>query len=112
VPIVLHFLNNSLAVIALMLFDIDPTEKLPAPGYLLGFALTGFGLWALWSCRGRLVPADPEPDPDAPPPWRPPYPGVELPPAGSGVVVRHPLPNPVALVLTLASFAGLFYYMT
>ncbi len=107
VPMLLHFLNNTFAVLAATVLNADPTEIMPAAGYLFGFALAGFGLWSMWSCRARLVPADP----GAPGPWRPPFPGVELPPPRSGVTVRHPLPNPVAVVLTLASFGGLMYYM-
>jgi membrane protease YdiL (CAAX protease family) len=110
VPMLLHFLNNSLSVVALLVLDSDPTD-MPAVGYLLGFALAGFGLWALWSCRARLDPADLEPDPDEPEPWRQRFPGVELPPARSGAAVRNPWPNPVAVVLTLAAFVGVLYYM-
>lgn len=116
VPVLLHFLNNSLTVLAVLGvrtlrgLAVEPTE-LPAVVYLLGFALTGVGMWALWSARGRLVPADAEPGPDEPQPWRQEFPGVELPPAQSGVVVRHRLPNPIAVLLTLAALGGLLYYL-
>jgi membrane protease YdiL (CAAX protease family) len=112
VPVLLHFLNNTLTVLALLGvrtlrgLEDEPTE-VPLVVYLLGFVLTAAGLWALWSGRGRLVSADPER-----PAWRPEYPGVELPPRGSGTVVRHRLPNPVAVVLTLAALGGLLYYLT
>lgn len=112
VPVLLHFLNNTLTVLAVLGvrtlrgLEAEPTE-VPAVAYLLGFALTGVGLWALWSGRGRLVSVDPEQSA-----WRPEYPGVELPPRGSGTVVRHRLPNPVAVLLTLAALGGLVYYLT
>jgi membrane protease YdiL (CAAX protease family) len=117
VPVLLHFLNNTLTVLALLGvrtlrgLEADPAE-VSAVVYLLGFALTGVGMWALWSARGRLVPADAVPDPDGPQPWRQEFPGVELPPAQSGVVVRHRLPNPLAFALTLAALGGLLYYLT
>lgn len=109
VPMLLHFLNNTLAVVAVMVLDSDPTEEMPVAGYLLGFALTAAGLWALWSARGRLVPIDPELGQDE---WRQAFPGVELPPERSGVTVRHRLPNPVAVLLTLTALGGLLYSLT
>jgi membrane protease YdiL (CAAX protease family) len=115
VPILLHFLNNTLTVLAILGvstvpgLEADPTD-LPAAAYLLGFALTGVGLWALWSARGRLDPADAKAD--EPAAWRQQFPGVELPPEGSGVRVRHRFPNPVAAVLTVAGFAAVWYFMS
>ena len=112
VPVLLHFLNNTLTVLAVLGvrtvrgLEVEPTE-VPAAAYLLGFALTGAGLSALWSARGRLVSVDPDQ-----PAWRPEYPGVELPPRESGTVVRHRLPNPIAVILTLAALGGLLYYLT
>jgi membrane protease YdiL (CAAX protease family) len=112
VPVTLHFLNNTLSVLTLLGvkttrgLDAAPDE-VPALAYLLAFALTGVGMWALWTARARLVSQTPDR-----PSWRPEFPGVELPPAGSGTVVRHRLPNPVAVLLTLAAFCGLVYYLT
>jgi membrane protease YdiL (CAAX protease family) len=111
VPVLLHFLNNTLTVLALYEVPMprglkaDPTE-LSAVTYLLGLVLTGVGMWALWSGRGRLVSLDLDR-----PAWRPAYPGVELPPRDSGTVVRHQLPNPLAFALTLAALGGLLYYL-
>jgi hypothetical protein len=112
VPVTLHFLNNTLSVLTLLGvqttrgLDAAPDE-VPALAYLLAFALTGVGMWALWTARARLVTQAPDR-----PAWRPEFPGVELPPAGSGTVVRHRLPNPIAVLLTLAAFCGLVYYLT
>ncbi|HET6575381.1 MAG TPA: CPBP family intramembrane glutamic endopeptidase [Fimbriiglobus sp.] len=111
VPVLLHFLNNTLSVLAILGVPtlrglaVDPTE-LPAAAYLLGFALIGVGMWALWSARARLVSVAPDQ-----PAWRPEYPGVELPPRDSGTVVRHRPPNPVAAFLTLAVLGGLLYFL-
>jgi membrane protease YdiL (CAAX protease family) len=112
VPVLLHFLNNTLTVLSVLGvktvrgLEAEPTE-VPTAAYLLGVVLTVVGLWALWSCRARLVSTAPDQ-----PAWRPDYPGVELPPRESGTVVRHRLPNPLACVLTLAALGGLMYYLT
>ncbi len=115
VPILLHFLNNTLTVLSVVLTSAPQglqqgPDDVPYYVYLLGVALTLVGMWALWSCRGRLVPAAGE-GADPATLWRPAFPGVELPPAGSGVVVRHGWPNPLAVLLTLAAFGGVVYFL-
>jgi membrane protease YdiL (CAAX protease family) len=103
-PMLLHFVNNSLSVVAT---HVEALKALDAevdrmPLYVFAGAaalLLGVG-YALYQSRPRLGPADPY----APRVWRPVYPGVEYPPEGSGTVVFHPWPSPAALLAACAGF--------
>src|SRR5262249_4987012 len=92
-PMLLHFLNNSLTVIGahyghgLEVLDKDP-EKIPPDVYLAAGALFAAVAWALYRSRARLAAAD---GTDSPP-WRPPFPGAAYPPPGSGTAVVRPRP--------------------
>jgi membrane protease YdiL (CAAX protease family) len=102
-PILLHFLNNSLSVLSVTLLkhnaiaeSIDqPALFMYAPALLLAVAVG----WALYRSRARLVPA-----PDAQEPrWQPRFPGVEYPPPQSGTLVVRPWPGlPSLICVTLA----------
>lgn len=104
VPIMLHFLNNALAVVATSkqvtvpaLDALDQFAKQePAPFLLAaGFLLAAVG-WALYQSRARLLaPLDP---------WQPAYPGVEYPPVDSGTAVVHPWPGLGATLLVVLAF--------
>jgi hypothetical protein len=107
VPVLLHFLNNSLAVVepripVLKAIDADPAT---APVHLFATAaiLLTVVIWALYTSRARLAPGRAAGDS---PPWQPPAPGVEYPPAGSGLTVVHPRPSAVAVGLTLLALAA------
>jgi hypothetical protein len=138
VPMVLHTLNNSLAVLgAVVGIQLEAVEKHPEsatpPNQLceqvatwldtlerLGKAqpypiamgciiLLGTVAWALYSSRTRLVVSADEPTI----PWRPDFPGVEYPPSGSVTKIYRPWPRwtAAALVLTgILAFAGSTYY--
>jgi hypothetical protein len=138
VPMVLHAVNNSLAVLAAVVgIQQDAWEKhlehaTPPNETLLGFVdnlnkmemwakeypyliatgcimLLGAVAWALYSSRTRLVVSADE----TVPPWRPDFPGVEYPPRGSATRVYRPWLGllPSALVLAgIGAFAGCCYY--
>ena len=112
VPVLMHFLNNSLAVLlarlpgaaALERQSVTPdSDGLSVAALMLtGALLLGATLGALYRCRARLVgPAEGLT-------WQPPYPGVALPPPGSGTRVWAPRPSPLAVlsvVVALMLFA-------
>jgi membrane protease YdiL (CAAX protease family) len=115
VPMLLHFLNNSLSVIAShfaatqeaarangteALYTINASAlDLPVLLYVgAGLLLLAVG-WALYQSRARLAAADGT----EPAPWQPPYPGVDYPPPGSGTRVAQPLPSRTSLVLVMAA---------
>jgi membrane protease YdiL (CAAX protease family) len=120
-PMLLHFLNNSLAVLALA-FGPESTEQAAeapsgqGPAFLALLDVDGAtnrvlfvasalmfmaACWALYRSRVRLVAAD---DSQAAA-WRPPYPGVALPPPDSGTVPVQPWPGWIASGLVLATLA-------
>jgi membrane protease YdiL (CAAX protease family) len=92
VPMLLHFLNNSLSVLAdkilpgeLQNIDTRP-EGIPWPVTAAAALLAAAVGWALYAGRARLVRVDGSEQP----PWQPPYPGVAYPPPGSGTAVVRP----------------------
>jgi membrane protease YdiL (CAAX protease family) len=103
VPMLLHFLNNSLAVVAsrsVLLTEIEENAgSIPLYVYAGAAVLLAAVGWALYQSRARLAAVD-----GGPPLWRPPYPGVECPPPGSGTRVVHPLPSLAAALTALAGF--------
>jgi membrane protease YdiL (CAAX protease family) len=104
VPMLLHFVNNSLSVVASHLEVLKQLDENAGnlPLYVFAGAavlLAGVG-FALYQSRARLAAAEG----DGPPPWKPPYPGVEYPPPGSGTRMVHPLPSPAAILAFLAGF--------
>jgi membrane protease YdiL (CAAX protease family) len=109
VPMLVHFLNNSLAVVLAHIPDLVRLEEQPAPDRhnvswaLLAAAalLLGACLWALYQSRARLV------GPQDGPAWQPDYPGVALPPPESGTRVWAPSPS-LPAVLAVVTALGLF----
>jgi membrane protease YdiL (CAAX protease family) len=104
VPILLHFLNNSVAVVgsriaALEALDADP-GKTPPHLLIAAAALLAAAAWALYTSRARVVPEE------GGVLWRPTAPGVEYPPDGSGLTVVRPQPGLAAWGLTLLALAG------
>ena len=119
IPMFVHFLNNSLAVVAdkipgpigekLGLVDTDP-DKIPWYLFASAAALMAAVVWAFYVTRGRLVREDGSEEGA----WQPPYPGVVLPPPDSGTVVVHDGPGllpVVAVFLSAAALAGSFAVM-
>jgi uncharacterized protein len=114
IPMLLHFLNNSLSVIAdklpeafrVRLENIDTNPEgiswkvLAASACLL--AAVG---WAMYASRGRMVRIDGSDQP----PWQPAYPGVAHPPANSGTAVAYPWPGLLPTLAVIAAVVGMGY---
>lgn len=108
-PMLLHFLNNSLSVLAQhfsppQLLNSEP-QDVPLLIYVTGLFLLGSVAYALYQSRARLAAQSP----DLPTLWRPAFEGVEYPPAGSGVRVLHPLPSALASVLVCGAFLSFIW---
>jgi membrane protease YdiL (CAAX protease family) len=112
-PMLLHTLNNSLSVVeewAKIKDVLPPWVKFVEDGGLNLYFLpvyAGAAILMLAICTGlylsraRLMAADGS----GPPPWQPPYPGVEAPPPGSNTIVVRPAGQSlVALGLGLLGF--------
>jgi membrane protease YdiL (CAAX protease family) len=105
VPMLLHTLNNSLSVIVTRLpqlkeFDSAPGTAFPVAVFVSAAVLVVVIGWVLWQSRARLVA------PEGEEPWRPPYPGVEYPPAHSDTRVAHPRPSGFATLATLGALVA------
>jgi membrane protease YdiL (CAAX protease family) len=106
VPMLLHFLNNSLSVVSSRIEILNRMDQQAGdiPPYVYGTAvllIVAVG-WALWRSRARL-----EGEAGGPALWRPPYPGVEYPPPGTFTRVVHPRP-PLTAALAAAAAFGVF----
>jgi membrane protease YdiL (CAAX protease family) len=103
-PMLLHSLNNSLAVVVprfpqLKFIDAKP-EDIPILVYLSATLLLGAVAYALYQGRARLEAETTNPFLL----WSPDYPGVAYPPPDSGTRVVRPLPSPLALALVAGGF--------
>jgi uncharacterized protein len=109
IPVLLHFLNNSLAVLAASVHEGDwayTAAQTPAPGhYLTAVVLCLAVACALYRSRARVTPGRSGPVPG----WSPPYPGVQSPPAGSGMIVQPGRAGAVAWSCVVLALAGLLY---
>ncbi len=112
VPVLLHTLNNSLAVTSSQIPGLADLEKAveqpPWWLYLTAALLLAAVGWALYRGRARLRSTI-----EGMPPWQPDYPGVAYPPPGSGTIVVRPWPGwwavalvAGALVIFIGSLAG------
>jgi uncharacterized protein len=117
-PILVHMLNNSFAVLAALFgvmekLNANPLDLAPIL-FLACFALLLFGSIALWTSRARLeaVRGAAENWWDAPG-WRPEYPGISIPPpeAASQVRIVHAAASPVAMIFTMFSFAVVLFVL-
>jgi membrane protease YdiL (CAAX protease family) len=103
-PMLLHFLNNSLAVVGprisqLNFVDAKPGD-IPVPVYVTtGLLLAGVA-YALYQSRARLAANTP----DQILIWRPEYEGVKYPPLDSETRVAHPWPSLPAVVAAVGGF--------
>jgi membrane protease YdiL (CAAX protease family) len=106
-PMLLHFLNNSLAVVSGRSPTLSRIEENAGEIPILVFVAAGLLLagvgYALYQSRARLRTDSPEQSLW----WRPAYPGVEYPPAGSGMSVVHPEPT---LLPSLLAAGGFFVF--
>lgn len=103
-PMLLHTLNNSFAVLITRVPQLESIEVQPSdiPWMVYVSALLlilGVG-YALYQSRARLAGMSPEQALW----WRPAFAGVEHPPADSGMRVVHPLPSVTAAALVGAGF--------
>jgi membrane protease YdiL (CAAX protease family) len=119
VPILLHALNNSVAMLAILsglVVQLNPAvNELTHVIYLTSFSLVLFASVALWTSRPK--PEGPEADTpnvkaDVPPAWEPEYPGVSAPPPNSGQTLTPSPPSPASVVFTFLSFAVLVYLLS
>ena len=103
-PMLLHFINNSLGVleskIPLLARLDDKPSSIPAIVYVTAVLLLAAVAYALYQSRTRLEPEGPQ----QPLLWRPAYPGVEYPPPDSGARMAHPALSLPALVTSLGGF--------
>lgn len=117
VSILLHTLNNSIAVLATLTGALNQLEADPhgltRVIYLTSFSLVLFGSIALWTSRARVVPIQGnEGERSNPTNWKPEYPGISAPPSGSGFRLGRADVSQVALMLTLVSFTILIYLLS
>lgn len=104
-PMMLHFINNSLGVLGskvplLQHLDAKP-DTIPVFVYASAVLLLVAVAYTFYQSRARLEAEGPEQLML----WRPTYQGVEYPPPDSGTRVVHPMPSLPALVLSLGGFA-------
>lgn len=113
-PMLLHSLNNSLAVVASKVPGLEEldnvVEKSPGLLYIASGLLLLAVAWALYQSRAYLALRG---TPDKMP-WRPSFPGVEHPPPNSDTVVVRPWPNGLAsgLVATAVVVLAMSFYLT
>jgi membrane protease YdiL (CAAX protease family) len=116
VPMLLHFLNNSLGVLSLtrpdsvlQVFDNLPDdfrELRTITFYAVAVGLLLAVGWAMYQSRARVVSGA-----GAEPSWRPAFPGVECPPPGSGSVIVVGRPSPTAMVLATVAYLALLFLL-
>jgi membrane protease YdiL (CAAX protease family) len=103
-PMLLHTLNNSLAVLDARVPQLAVLEvkalDLPIFVYASALLLIIGVAYALYQSRARLANKMPEQILS----WRPAFESVEYPPADSGVRVAHPPLTPVAAALSAGAF--------
>jgi CAAX protease family protein len=114
-PMLLHFLNNTLAILA-----ISETRPLPvlqtlesaheqSPYWFTAAAilLVAAAGYAMYQTRARLAPTR-----EGMPAWQPPCATVALPPSGSGTVLIQKAPSPATVILVVISGAlfGLLWF--
>jgi membrane protease YdiL (CAAX protease family) len=104
-PMLLHALNNSLAVLDTRLPQLAVVETksldIPFVVYAAALFLLMATAFALYQSRARLAPKSP----DQLLLWRPEFDGVEYPPDDSGMQVVRPAPSLVASALAGTAFA-------
>ncbi|MBY0522187.1 MAG: CPBP family intramembrane metalloprotease [Gemmataceae bacterium] len=105
VPMILHTANNSLSVLAMHIpalaaFDM-PAGQIPWYVYGSAVLLVAAVGWAFYKSQAVLI----DDSSSGASPWRPPFVGVEIPPATTATRVRVPTPDAMAWLVVLASLA-------
>jgi membrane protease YdiL (CAAX protease family) len=106
IPMLMHFLNNALAVILpnipnLAKLGQDENQGDRSLALYTGAIVLVFGVcWALYQSRPRLTSDGTGPS------WQQPYPGVAMPPQGSGTHVETPRLSEFSLALVGAGAAA------
>jgi membrane protease YdiL (CAAX protease family) len=113
IPMLMHFLNNSLAVAGGKVLPARFSEKLdavetqpelvPVLWFVAAGLLAAAVLWAFYSSRARLERIDGSGEP----PWQPPFVGVAHPPPGSGTAVVYSWPGVLPTLAVVAGVVGL-----
>lgn len=104
IPMLLHFMNNSLSMVAsnlqggLEILDKAP-ETIPLAFYGGGFALLVAVMVTLYQTRVFLRPGP------GPVLWEQPFPGVAYPPEGSGVEIVRPTLNSTSWIVLAMGLA-------
>jgi membrane protease YdiL (CAAX protease family) len=101
-PMLVHFLNNSLSVLSSrlpVLKEVEEAQEISLLLYGAAAALLAAVGYALYQSRSRLAPMEA----GGLALWRPPYPGVEYPPVHSGMTVVHPRPSAPSLAALCAA---------
>ncbi len=110
-PILLHMMNNGVAIVLVLLLPPDRVER-PTPDVVLlaALALMIFGTVALWTSRATLDPVTKKDEAwwesDG---WKPEYPGVSAPPPEANVRLAHEVVSPAALMFAIVSFGALAF---
>jgi len=118
IPMLLHFLVNSLSVIGDKLQDALPggsgdqmknidaaPEAIPKSVLIAAACLIAAVGWAMYASRGRLVRTDGS----GKPPWQPPFAGVAHPPANSGTAVVYSWPGLLPTLAVIVALVGFAY---
>ncbi|HSQ56112.1 MAG TPA: CPBP family intramembrane glutamic endopeptidase [Gemmata sp.] len=117
--IVLHLLNNGIAVLMAVLpswqqfeqeLEKDSAGLLPVI-YVASLALLIFASVALWTGRAKLVCLKHTESTDGTS-WQPEYPAISLPPPGMNAAVAYSPMSRVAMILTLVSFGVLVFLLS
>lgn len=106
IPMLLHFLNNALAIVLLQFSDVVDLDAVLSSRFSLlpvmgAVVLLTTGLYAFWRSRVRIEGL-----------WNPPYPGVVCPPPESDtrlVMGGHPWTLAGVVGLALVLFGLMFY---
>ncbi|MCI0700277.1 MAG: CPBP family intramembrane metalloprotease [Planctomycetia bacterium] len=123
-PILLHTLNNGLAIFLALTLKLPPEGEQHTPPILLlvSFSLMLFGTVALWTSRATAQPLRKATDAGKgsqatnseraeTSEWKPEYPGISVPPPEANVRLENEPVSPVALVFALVSFGVIVYLM-
>lgn len=104
IPMLLHFLNNGMAVVLTRFPQVAALAPAEAPSHWLLYLNAGFLLFAVcfafYQSRARLV------TPEGAEGWTPPWAGVGCPSADSATVVQTPTPSVASIVLVVVALVA------
>jgi len=120
VPVLLHLMNNGLAVLLALAPGLQATAKAfqdDKQGFravmdLASLGLIVFASVALWTSRAELR-SEPVTDADThSKEWQPEYPGISTPPLESDLKLGYGAVSPAAMFLAMGSFGVLAYLLS